>query len=471
MESELKPYEDYKEIGLFYIERVPKHWKLLRNKYIFSERNIRSKCGEEELLSLSQYTGVSRKKDKKLVGKGLVTNAKSLVGYKIVKPFDLVVNIMLAWNGSLGISKYDGIISPAYCIFKVNENYNPWYFHYLLKTGTMTTAFKTLSTGVIESRLRLYPESFYQLYSLIPPKEEQDQIVRYLDSKLSKINKFIKAKKKQIELLKEQKQAIINQAVTKGLDPNVKMKPSGIEWLGDIPEGWEIRRIKNISRVNPALNDYLDKYLLENKVVFLPMEKISEHGEIDNSELRAIKEVKNGFTGFERNDVVIAKITPCFENGKGACLDTLKTDIGFGTTELIVLRANEEALPKFLDLIVRTSYFRNLGARNMTGSAGQKRVPVEFVANFSLGIPIIDEQQKIVSYIVTKVFTINKSIEVIKKEIDLITEYRNSLISAVVTGKVDVRHIKVEEVIEEIGGGFEGLEESDVDEDIEIGEE
>jgi type I restriction enzyme, S subunit len=311
------------------------------------------------------------------------------------------------------------------------------------------------------------------MQSIIPPKEEQDHIVCHLDSKLAKINKYIKNKKKLIELLKEQKQAIINKAVTKGLDLNTKMKPSEVEWLGDIPEGWEVIKLKRVSKVNPSLNSYLNKYTSNNKVVFLPMEKISEYGDINDSELRPISEVKNGLTGFAKNDVIIAKITPCFENGKGACLDDMQTNIGFGTTELIVLRPNNKiTIPKFLYLITRTSCFRNLGEEVMTGSAGQKRVPVQFVSNFAIGLPDIKDQKDIVIYIETKETAINRAIERINKEIDLISEYRTSLISNVVTGKVDVRNIEVEDVLEVIEEDVEAtLEEPLEEEEISVGKE
>ena len=133
MNNILKSYDKYKECNLPGLKEIPIHWNVIRNKYIFSETNNKSESGEETLLSVSQYTGITRKKDRKLSGKGLLTNAESLVGYKIVEKNNLVMNIMLAWNGSLGISKYEGIVSPAYCIFEVEENYNPWYFHYLLR--------------------------------------------------------------------------------------------------------------------------------------------------------------------------------------------------------------------------------------------------------------------------------------------------------------------------------------------------
>ena len=285
--------------------------------------------------------------------------------------------------------------------------------------------------------------------------------MRFLDWKLAKINKFIKAKKKLIAVLKEQKQAIINQAVTKGIDSNVKMKPSGIEWLGDVPEHWEICKLKKYAKINPSINRIRNKYSLDDKVAFLAMESISVDGKINNSEYRKIKDVKTGFTSFQRSDTVIAKITPCFENGKGACLDSLETEIGYGTTELIVLRSDEDdLLSKYLYYITRSGYFRILGSEVMTGSAGQKRVPVSFVSNFIIGIPHVDEQKYIIEFIDRSHEKISNSIQKVEQELNLILEYKNSLISDVVTGKIDVRRITIDEIEQMVISELEFDEES-----------
>ena len=147
--------------------------------------------------------------------------------------------------------------------------------------------------------------------------------------------------KKLIALLKEQKQNIINEAVTKGINPEVEMKDSGLEWLGEIPAHWEVRRLKQIIYFNPSKNENVKTASPEERVVFLPMEKISVDGRIDCSLKSELKQVSEGFTYFAKDDVVIAKITPCFENGKGAFLSELETDFGFGTTELFVLRPSK----------------------------------------------------------------------------------------------------------------------------------
>src|SRR5690554_3902100 len=239
----IKKYEHYKDSGVEWLGDIPEHWETRRIKYIFNEINERSEDGNEDLLSVSQYTGVTNKSDKVEAG-GMLTNAETLEGYKKVKEGDLVSNIMLAWNGSLGFSPFDGITSPAYSIYRLyGENHNR-YFHYLLRTELYKAEFKRNSSGVIESRLRLYTDDFFNIFSILPPLPEQTAIANFLDDKTQKIDQAIGIKEQQIALLKERKQILIHKAVTRGLDETVKLKDSGVEWIGEIPEHWEVRRFK-----------------------------------------------------------------------------------------------------------------------------------------------------------------------------------------------------------------------------------
>lgn len=222
----LKPYLKYKTSGISWLGNIPEHWEVKRIKYIFQEQDKRSKTGLESLLSVSHYTGVTQKSDKVASGE-MMTNAKTLIGYKIVEKDDLVINIMLAWNGSLGISKFNGITSPAYCVYKSLIG-GERYFGYLFRTKNAQQEFKKQSTGIIESRLRLYSDKFFNIKIVVPTDEEQTAIANFIDFKTEKIERFIRKKKHLIKLLNEQKDGIINDAVTKGVNLNVKTKSSGI---------------------------------------------------------------------------------------------------------------------------------------------------------------------------------------------------------------------------------------------------
>lgn len=441
MNQSLTAYPEYKSAGLPWLAEVPAHWEIKRNKYLFNERDSRSQTGAEELLTVSQYTGITKRADRRKHENELLTNAASLVGYKLVEQYDLVINIMLAWNGSLGISDFNGIVSPAYCVYQPTSTDDPRYFHYLFRSPLYKGMYKAVSTGVVDSRLRLYSDKFFALPALLPPLPEQQRIVAFLDGKTRQIARLLRNKRQLIKLLTEQKQALIHRAVTQGLDPDAPRKDSGVAWLGEVPAHWEVKRLRKVATLNPSKQESISKSELEKRVVFLPMENVSTEGEIDCSQQLPIDQVRNGFTYFRRNDVIVAKITPCFENGKGACVDELTSEFGFGSTEFIVLRAGHELLPSYLYLITASPMFRIMGADNMTGAAGQQRVSTDFIRDFQIGVPTTDEQQAILAFVFSEKKLINQTIARAQREIELIQEYRTRLIADVVTGRVDVRYL------------------------------
>ncbi|MEW9702297.1 restriction endonuclease subunit S [Paenibacillus sp. SI8] len=367
------------------------------------------------------------------------------------------------WQGAVGVAPVDGLVSPAYVVASPLSEVDSRYYSYLFRTHAYMNEVNKYSHGIVADRNRLYWDEFKQIPSLFPPSNEQKKIADFLDNHGRMVTRLARIKRRQIKLLRELKQAIINNAVTRGVNSEVKLKSSSIDWLGDIPEHWECKKLKRCANINPSKRDLFREFSPDDKVVFLPMEKISANVDVDDSEKRPIKEIKDVFTYFERNDVVVAKITPCFENGKGACLNNLESKLGFGTTEFIVLRAQKNImLPQYLYLITRTSYFRLFGAEVMTGAAGQKRVLIDFIANFIIGIPNTTEQQAIIDHITQKTAIIDKNIAGMEKEIDLISEYRIRLISDVATGKIDVRHITVAD-FEEEGKDIDEINEDEMD--------
>lgn len=241
----MERYSEYKDSGVKWLGEIPSHWELLKSKYLWKETFENSTSGKEDLLSVSQYTGVTKSKAD--------SRSESLIGYKIVHKDDLVINIMLAWLGGLGVSNDEGVVSPAYCTYKLIRDYNPKFLHYLYKTPMYLAEFARHSTGVVPSRWRMYTDDFGQVVSLLPPVEEQDAIVLYLDAATSKIDKAIAMQQKMIDLLNERKQIIIQNAVTKGLDENVEMKDSGDRWIGLFPSSWTTRRLNFSSWIRARL--------------------------------------------------------------------------------------------------------------------------------------------------------------------------------------------------------------------------
>ncbi len=263
----MERYSEYKDSGVQWLGKIPKHWDIIKAKYLWNEVFSFSENGSENLLSVSQYDGVTQAKNE--------SRSESLKGYKKVAKDNLVINIMLAWMGGLGVSEYNGIVSPAYCVYRLKKAANPKFMHYLYKTPIYLAEFARHSTGVIPSRWRMYTDDFGQVLTLVPPIDEQDMIVSYLDKVTSKIDEAIAQQQKMIDLLNERKQIIINNAVTKGLNPDVPMKDSGVDWIGEIPEHWEV--MKTLFTLSMPITDgpHETPLLYEDGIPFVSAEAVS----------------------------------------------------------------------------------------------------------------------------------------------------------------------------------------------------
>jgi len=431
----LQPYPKYQKSNIEWIDQIPEKWSVDRNKAIFYEIKQPSPTGKETLLSVSDKYGIRPRKE--IIDEDdHLSNAETLVGYKKCKTGDLICNIMLAWKGAIGHSKWDGICSPAYNVYRIKKE-NPKYFHYLFRTKLLRTQFKRFSTGIMDSRLRLYADEFFRLYSIIPPKDEQGIIVKYLEKKNREIDLMIKKNLELIELLKEKRIVLINETVTEGLDSKTQFIDSQIDFIERIPKHWNPMRMKFIVYVNPSTKKGISNP--NEKVNFLPMEKVSTDGQFDSESKAPYSEICSGFTYFENDDVLIAKITPCFENGKGALVYGLSKGFGFGTTEFHVLRSKNDSIPKYLFYISKSHLFRTSGEAFMEGAAGQKRVTTEFIKNFRIPLPPKSEQIKIIKFLDIHTKKIDNIITKTFENIELLEEYRRSIIHHVVTGKLDVR--------------------------------
>ena len=208
----LKPNVSLKDSGIEWIGMIPEHWEVKRFKSIFSEWKSVTETGQEDLLSVSEYYGIARRIDKMDDGE-YESRADSLIGYKICKKDDLVINIMLAWKRGLGFSDFDGIVSPAYAVYR-GKNIVPHYFHYLMRTDMYVAEYKRNSKGIIDSRLRMYTDRFNNIIAIVPPLSEQEAIASYLDEKCAKIGAAIENISKQIDASKRLKRALINEVIT-----------------------------------------------------------------------------------------------------------------------------------------------------------------------------------------------------------------------------------------------------------------
>lgn len=223
----LKPYPAYKDSGVQWLGEIPNTWRVLRGKNVFRVIDVKSETGDEELLTVSSKDGVLPRSQKTVT----MFKAESYVGHKLCWPGDLVINSLWAWMQGLGFTKYHGLISSAYSVYRPLQEFSSYanYFNYALQSAAYKWELQTRSKGVWLSRLQLSDLAFLDMPIIIPPPAEQSAIVCYLDHIDRQIRRYIRLKQKLIKLLEEQKQAIIHQAVTRGLDPNIRLKPSGVE--------------------------------------------------------------------------------------------------------------------------------------------------------------------------------------------------------------------------------------------------
>lgn len=427
---ENQKYKVYKNSGVAWLGEIPESWETKRLKHLFKEINERSFDGSEDLLSVSQYTGVTNKSERLEEG-GMLTNASTLEGYKKVAKGDLVSNIMLAWNGSLGFSSFDGITSPAYSIYRLKTNDINRYFHYLLRTELYKSEFKRNSSGVIESRLRLYTDDFFRIESILPPLQEQIAIANFLDDKTTKINQAIAIKQKQIELLKERKQILIHKAVTRGLN-NVKLKNSGVEWIGEIPEHWEVKSLKyctSIFRGKFTHRPRNDERLYDGKYPFFQTGDVARAGKF----LSEYRQTLNDF------GLRVSILFP-----KGTIVMTIAANIG----DISILNINAcfpDSIVGFKpmnylerdflynSLLVMKEQFMSSTIKNT-----QMNLNVDRIGTNAIAIPSLEEQKEISEYIEAASKKIETAIGLKQQEIEKLKEYKSSLINSAVTGKIKV---------------------------------
>ena len=377
-----------------------------------------------------------------------ISRAESLEGYKKCNANDLVINIMLAWKRGLGVSDFNGIVSPAYCVFRpINENFiNPKYFHYLLRTDLYTGFFKSRSTGVIDSRLRLYPDVFGSIEIIFPPKPEQDNIVCFLDREIAKIDDLIIQQQQLIELLKEKRQAIISHAVTRGLNQYAPMKESGVEWLGVVPEHWALSILGFESWVRARLGwkglkaeEYVD-----NGFIFLATPNIKGI-DIDFENVNYINEQRyeeSPEIKLREGDVLLAK------DGSTLGIVNVIRRLDRPSTvnsSIAVITPHQNLHGIFLYYLFQSSFMKNI-IEITKGGMGVPHLFQEDINKFRIPMPPFHEQVSIATHLDRQTAKIDALTDAACNAITLLQERRTTLISSAVTGKIDVRGITQQEV-------------------------
>jgi type I restriction enzyme S subunit len=428
----LKPYPEYKDSGLQWLGTIPAHWEVKRAKYLFREIDERSSTGAEELLSVSHITGVTPRSQKNVT----MFKAESYVGHKICRPNDLVINTMWAWMGTLGVAKQAGLVSPSYAVYRpLNSTGSASeYIDHLLRTKHYVNEHICRSTGIRSSRLRLYPEKFLGIPIVCPPYSEQERMVSYLRKQHHLIRNYISAQQRLINLLDEQKQAIIQQAVTRGLDPNVPLKDSGVEWIGEIPEHWDVLLNQRIfkEKMRPYSGSPEIQLSLSQRDGLIPTRDMKERS-LQTSTYRNWKVVLPG-------DLVLNRFKAHL--GVFFCA-TLR---GIVTFHYGVFQPRVKLVTRYFELLFHTEPYRTIFAGRSNGmTVGLQNLSNQNFYSVRVLLPPLHEQEMIVSFI-EKERQLVLEIGRINRQIDLIREYRARLIADVVTGKLDVRGVSLPEL-------------------------
>lgn len=406
-----------KDSGIAWIGEIPEGWRLSSVRRIFTIGRGRV-IAQTELVSDGLYPVYSSQ-----------TKSNGCMGYINTYDFDVA---QLTWTtdganagtvfmreGKYNCTNVCGTLKPK------DELLNLHYQKYALEF--ISTYHKRADIN----GYKIMNNEMAEIITIIPPLREQQKIADFLDKKCAEIDKLIELQDSMIDKLKEYKQSVITQAVTKGLNPDVPMKDSGIEWIGKVPEGWECCRIKNIAYFNPITEIDQGK----DVVSYAPMDCVKD-GWLIHNEIN-INNVSTGLTLFQENDIVMAKVTPCFENGNIAIATELKNGIAYGSSELFVFRS-KNTYNKWLFYFLRNNIFKQRASSTMTGTGGLKRVSPKFVSDYPLAIPPIKEQQQIADYLDKKCVEIDDLIKLKEQKIEKLKEYKKSLIYEYVTGKKEV---------------------------------
>lgn len=411
--------------------------KALRFKQFLRERNQFSRTGEETLLSVSEYYGVKPRREA-FQHEEHESRAASLEGYRIVQKDDLVMNYMLAWKGAYGVSDHDGIVSPAYSVFEVDTQIaDVRYLHHRVRSDDMKDYFRSRSKGIIESRLRLYPDSLLASYVKLPDLDTQRQIADFLDRETGRIDLLIQKKQRLVKLLAEKRLALISRSTITGLNPDAEMRSSGVAWIGNIPKHWSMMPIKYL--VSKPLIDgpHVTPVKREEGVTFISAEAISG-GRIDFGK-------KWGFISEEDHKTYSKRYKPqrddLFVVKLGATtgrIARVETDGDFNIwVPLAAIRPQNATLSKHIYYALQSRQV-NDGYQMLWTYGTQQTLGLGTLSNLRIPVPPKAEMEEISKRLDEQLPRFDNLKEKALQSIDRLKEYRAALITAAVTGQIDV---------------------------------
>lgn len=430
----MKRYDSYKDSGVKWLGEIPSHWGILPGLAVFKENKTKNtELSEKTVLSLS-YGNIIIKKD---IDEGLVP--ADYKGYQIVHPGYIIIRCTDLQNDKVslrtGLVKNDGIITGAYLGLKVDGSFNSSYVHYFLHSWDITKEIYRHGSGLRQS---LSWFDLRRLPILIPSREEQDKIVSYLNDAVSKIDEAIAQQQKMIDLLNERKQIIINNAVTKGLNPNAPMKDSGIDWIGQIPAHWNVAALKRYVKLtngDRGSNYPSGDEIKDSGILFVTADNIHNLVLDITSSAKYITEEKyNTLRGAKMR---IGDIIFCLRGaGFGNCAINNTFEEGTIASSLVCITPRD-INGYFLNYVLHSEFIRTQEINSSNGSCADN-VSAQNLGDYMIIIPPLNEQKQIVDHIAQFDTSIDSVINMASKQISLLQERKQIIINDVVTGKVKV---------------------------------
>lgn len=408
----MQRYDSYKPSGIYFLSEFPSGWKIRKGKYLFNEENRQVHPGDE-IVTCFRDGQVTLRKNRRVEG---FTNSLKEIGYQGVRKGDLVIHNMDAFAGAIGISDSDGKATPVYsCCTPQSAEISQYYYCYLLRYLARNGFILSLAKGIRERSTDFRFNDFKELYLPVPSRAEQDAIVSYLDTATAKIDSAIAQQQKMIDLLNERKQIIINRAVTKGLNPNAKMKDSGVEWIGEVPGHWEVMRMRYLCSITTGNKDTINRvddglypfYVRSPKV-----ERINTYSYDGEAVLMA-------------GDGVGAGKVFHYVNGK------------FDYHQRVYNFYNIKKIKAKLLYYYMKSIFRYV-IEQLSAKSTVDSVRLNMIQDFLVVIPPMQEQLDLIDYLDSKMKNLDDSISMFEKQISLLQERKQIIINDVVTGKVKI---------------------------------
>jgi probable type I restriction-modification system len=417
----MKRYDKYKESGISWIGEIPEHWEVRKIKYVFTERSEKGYPNEPILCSTQKYGVIPQS----IYENRVVEVNKGHEGLKLVKEGNFVISLR-SFQGGIEYAYYRGIISAAYTVLELNNDYNSEYMRYLLKSFPFIQLLQTCVTGIREGQNINYA-LLRKNFLLLPPLSEQEMIVAYLEEKVAQMDNLLAKQEAQIAYLRELKQAIIAKAVIQGIDPQAPLRPSGIPWIGNIPEHWERQRCKDIlTESKEQVGDKCDSYtLLSLTINGVVIRNVSEGKGKYPKDFETYKVVNPGNLIFCLFDV-----------------DETPRTVGYAHHQGMITGAYNVFFVEGVSVDYLCYYFISLDDRKALKplyKGLRKVVPLPTFMSMPIYLPPPSEQEAIVAYINRKTEAIDSLIAMTEQEIARIRELKQTLIADIVTGRINVQ--------------------------------